>query len=248
MNVDELKNYIKLNNKTEFILESLGCSKLRQLNNQIRGALPGHKNPNSLCVNLDTLSSVSYDDEINFTGDIITLVENLKGIKFVDALKYLCSILGIEYDNTFVQKEEFINPFDEIFGSAIKIYNGYKYTTEREEQENIFNLFDSEEYIFLPHIKWIKEGILPCAFKKFNIGYDIKSKRIIIPHHKWNGDPDEWVGITGRTTLENYELAIDKNSSNDEVKEYVARTIYNDFICNSKNISYSLLPIRIINP
>jgi DNA primase len=63
-----------------------------------------------------------------------------------------------------------------------------------------------KEYVDLPYIGWVKEGILPFACKRFNIGYSYDRKRIVIPERKWNGDDNEYIGISGRTTIPNYEL------------------------------------------
>ena len=74
----ELKEYIIKNDKIEKILENLGCHKIHSNNLDIRCALPNHNNPNSLSVKKDTLKVVSYDDSIDFVGDIFTLIMQLK--------------------------------------------------------------------------------------------------------------------------------------------------------------------------
>ena len=45
-----------------------------------------------------------------------------------------------------------------------------------------------KEYIDLPYIDWIREGVMPFACKRFNIGYSYDRKRIVIPERKWDGD------------------------------------------------------------
>lgn len=62
------------------------------------------------------------------------------------------------------------------------------------------------EYIDLPHIDWVREGVMPFACKRFNIGYSYDRKRIVIPERKWDGDDNEYIGISGRTTVPNYEM------------------------------------------
>lgn len=54
----------------------------------------------------------------------------------------------------------------------------------------------------LPHQKYIDEGINYLTQMEFQIGYDIKSQRIIYPIHNSYGDI---VSIKGRTILDDYE-------------------------------------------
>jgi DNA primase len=52
----------------------------------------------------------------------------------------------------------------------------------------------------------LKEGILPFTCERFNIGYDVKTKRILIPHRLWCGADNDFVGVIGRTTISNPEI------------------------------------------
>lgn len=202
----QLKEYIKNNSLIVTVLENVGCHKIHETSNQLRCALPNHSNPNSLCVWKDTLAVKSYDDTLTFNGDIFTLIMKLRNISFVDSIRYLHKLLNLPFINVYrnIAKEERINDLSSIFLKAKQV--AHCKDNNKCEELTIFNSLNNEEYLFLPHINWIREGILPKAIKKFNIGYDIKSKRIIIPHRLWYGNDNDWVGITGRTTLKNYEL------------------------------------------
>lgn len=63
-----------------------------------------------------------------------------------------------------------------------------------------------KEYVPLPYIDWVRDGIMPFACERFNIGYSYDRKRIVIPERKWDGGDNEYIGISGRTTVQNYEM------------------------------------------
>lgn len=199
----ELKEYIIQNNKIEDILQQLGCHKIHANESNIRCALPNHENANSLDIKKETLKVISYDDKIDFVGDIFTLIMKLNNVNFPQSLRWLCLILGIPFSKDYKPNDKKSEGLCDIFLKAKKIAQCKTYI---EEEMEIFNSMDAEEYIPLPHIKWVREGILPCACKKFSIAYDLKSRRIIIPHRLWCGEEHDFVGIIGRTTLDNYEL------------------------------------------
>lgn len=198
----ELKEYIIKNDKIILILESLGCHKIHINSLDIRCALPNHNNPNSLSVKKETLKVTSYDESIDFVGDIFTLVMKIRKINFPDSLKWICSILNIPFTKDYkIQKNT--SGLCDIFLKAKKIAQSKSY---QEEEMEVFNSIDIEEYVPLPHVDWIRDGIYPRACERFAIGYDLKSRRIIIPHRLWCGDSNDFVGIMGRTTLKNWEL------------------------------------------
>ena len=43
---------------------------------------------------------------------------------------------------------------------------------------------------------WIREGVMPFACKRFNIGYSYDRKRIVIPERKWDGDDNDYIGTS----------------------------------------------------
>ena len=200
----QLKEYIRDNSLIVTVLESLECHKIHETSGQIRCALPNHNNANSLCIRKDTLSVKSYDDTLSFEGDVFSLIMCIKKVGFVDSMRYLHKLFNLPYINTnakTIAKES--KDLSSVFLRAKQIA---QCKDNRCEELTVFNSLSNEEYLFLPHINWIREGILPKAINRFNIGYDIKSKRIIIPHRLWYGGDNDWVGITGRTTLKNYDL------------------------------------------
>lgn len=202
MDAVDLKSYIIENNKIEDILISLGCHKIKRNNNEIRCALPKHNNPTSVCIKIDTLSVIVYSDSLSSKGDIFTFIMDLNEVKFFDAFKYVHEVLELEM--TFEKKEKPIDKIDvlSVFTNAKSIANAH---FDNFEELEIFSEL-SQEYIFLPHIEWVREGIMPYTCERFNIGYDIRTKRILIPHRLWCGEENDYVGLIGRTTVKNFEL------------------------------------------
>lgn len=59
-------------------------------------------------------------------------------------------------------------------------------------------------YLDLPHISLIHEGIVPNVAKEFDVMYDTRTNRILFPHRYWSSG--DLVGIFGRTTVEQYDV------------------------------------------
>lgn len=201
MDARELKAYIIENNKIEDILIYLGCHKIKKNDKEIRCALPEHHNPTAVSVKLETLSMVVYSDDLDSRGDIYTFIMDLKKMSFIEAIKLLHSILELEYTKTkkeHTEKEDILS----VFKRARAIANAQ---LQKTKELDLFNELN-DEYIFLPHIEWIKEGIMPKTCDKFSIGYDIRTNRILIPHRLWCGGETDYVGVIGRTLVKNAEL------------------------------------------
>ena len=147
-----------------------------------------------------TLSIAIRSADENKHGDIFTLVMSIKKCSFGKANKYLHSVLGLQYSYKKDDKQE-----DKIDPLAIfKKIKRQRYLVDRDVP--IYDESCMKEYTDLPYIGWIREGIMPNACKRFNIGYSYDRKRIVIPERKWDGDDNEYIGISGRTTVPNYEL------------------------------------------
>ena len=91
------------------ILESLDCHNIKESTKEIRCSLPESRNNTSIRVkknfhlSVDIFSRHDFDDfEI---GDIFSLVQYLRDCSLEDSQKYICSIIGCEYDG---KKMEFV--------------------------------------------------------------------------------------------------------------------------------------------
>lgn len=205
MTINELKEYIYKQNKIQFILEQLGCHEIRY--NEKRetwsASQPDGDNPQGINIRnneyLDYRSfsrNVSYDDG----KDLISLIEDIKKLSFIDALKYLHKILGLPFEFTRKEEKKPDKPSpNEVFRKVLR------------SNRNIVNADDihvlDEELLndFEPmlHIDWLREGITNRARERFNICYSYKRKRIVIPIYHWA--TKELVGFNMRTVIPNYE-------------------------------------------
>ena len=209
MNAESLKKYIYDNEKIEFILQALDCHNIQyhSNNNYYSAAFPDGDNPKGIIVNnTEYLNFHSFSREIsNEHKDLITLVEYIKKIPFIDSIKYLHNLLGLEFKSKdfIVKNKPNVNPLW-VFERLI---NNTQYYDCNEIQYLNESLLD--DYIPMLYIGWFREGIMSWSAKKFNIAYSYKNKRIIIPHRSWNNG--RLVGVNARTTVVNAdELGIKK--------------------------------------
>lgn len=199
INANELKEYIIENNCIEQILLSLECHDLCEYQSEWRAALPQGNNKTAICVKKDSLSIAIRSSEENKRGDIFTLIMTIKNISFGNANKYIHKVLGLNYSYSKNKKEDKYDPL-----AIFKKIKRQRYMIDKDIP--IYDETCMKEYIDLPYIDWVREGVLTFACKRFNIGYSYDRKRIVIPERKWDGDDNEYIGISGRTTVANYEL------------------------------------------
>lgn len=208
MNIDanELKDYIIQNNKQTYILESIGCEYIKE---HIKGwscARPCGTNKNAIFLYKDTLKASIFTSDLNRNkqdnnkyGDIYTLIMRVKDVSFGESIKYLHSVLNIKYD---YQKQKTKDKTQD----PLYIFKKVKKCKQIVNKDiDVYDECILKEYSDLIHISWVKDGIMPFAAKRFNIGYSFDHKRIVIPERKWDGDDNDYIGIMGRTTIPMYE-------------------------------------------
>jgi len=206
MTVGELKQYIFKNEKIEFILENIGCHSIKYhpLKEYYSCANYDGDNPTAINVkNNKYLNVVNYTRK-NFdeNADIISLIQHNKKLSFVEAIKYLHRILGLEYKWSKIQKtpEKTSDPLD-IFKRVQSKKRAFVFDTS-----NIKIYDDSTLDVYIPklYIGWFREGIMPWTRKKFGIAYSYRQSRIIIPLRYWL--TGELLGTNARTIHEDAEL------------------------------------------
>ena len=175
------------------------CHSLHEYSSEWRAALPQGTNKTAVCVKKDSLSVTIRNSDGSKRGDIFTLVMTLKNMSFGKANKYLHNVLGLKYSYNKTDKDDKKDPL-----AIFKKIKRKRYVIDKDVP--IYDDSCMKEYIDLPHIDWVREGVMPFACKKFNIGYSYDRKRIVIPERKWDGEENEYIGISGRTTVPNYEL------------------------------------------
>ena len=213
--VQQIKN-ILFNDKDKIItvLEKLNCHKINPYyQNQIRCALPDGETGTSVQIILTDFlpayvySRSGYDSyEIK---DIISLVQFLLKSNFATAIKWLCEILEIEYDDTQVIMRN--------QSETIKLLKKYV----RQDVKPPLNNPMSENFLnkYPLHIvkEWVNEGIEEEIQRKYGIRIDKKRNRWLIPIR----DKDNrLITVKGRSYLPNTkELDIPKYLYYKENKE-----------------------------
>lgn len=202
MTIIQLKEYILENDKIKDILDDLGCHGFKEYNKEYRCGLPNHRSTNNVAINKETLSTKIFTSESQtIRGDIANLIMYVKNISFPKANKYLHELFGLKYTyKNDKLREDRVDPLD-----IFKRVKRKRYIINVDDME-IYDEDIIKEYIQLPYIDWVREGILPFTCEKFKIGYSVYKKRITLPWRWWCGDENDIVGVMGRTTIPCYEI------------------------------------------
>jgi DNA primase len=204
MTINELKEYIYNENKIEYILKQLGCHEIRY-NAQKEywsAAQPDGDNPQGVNIrNNEYLNYRSFSRGIDYEDnkDLISLVEIIKKISFVEALKYLHKILDLPFE--FKKNKD--SPPKKV--DHLNIFKRQLRSKRVVNVDDIHVLDDKllDDFVPMLHIDWLREGIMPWTREKFKLAYSYKHKRVVIPMRYWA--TGELLGFNQRTTVENYE-------------------------------------------
>lgn len=180
-------------------MTSVGCHDIKEYQTEWRAALPQGTNKTAVCIKKDNLSTAIRNSEGTKTGDIYTLVMQLKQLSFGKSVNYIHNVLNIKNTYNNKDKQDRIDP--------LQVFKKVK--RKRHVIEKDIPIYDEscmKEYIDLPYIGWVREGVMPFACKRFNIGYSYDRRRIVIPERKWDGEDDEYIGVCGRTTIPEYKM------------------------------------------
>lgn len=204
MDTTSLKEYIFNNNKVEFVLDKIGCKSIKYHSSKNFYSATNYNGDNTGAVNVYNtkyllIHNWTRESEFNDVSDIISLVQYNKKCSFVDAVKYLHNILGLEL--TPYKKEEKKEKLDPlaIFKNVISRHRAIVDVAEIQAiKEETIN-----DYVPLLYIDWLREGVMPWAAKKFGLAYSYKYHHVVIPIRYWLDGT--LVGFNQRTTVENYE-------------------------------------------
>lgn len=204
MDTTSLKEYIFNNNKVEFVLEKIGCKSIKYHSSKNFYSAANYNGDNTGAVNVYNTKHLlihnwTRENEFDDVSDIISLTQYNKKCSFIDAVKYLHNILGLEL--TPYKKEEKKEKPDPlaVFENAINRHRAIVDVAEIQAiKEEAIN-----DYVPLLYIDWLREGIMPWAAKKFGLAYSYKYHRVVIPIRYWLDGT--LVGFNQRTTVENYE-------------------------------------------
>lgn len=201
-----LKRHIYETNKIEYILKTIGNHHIIYHPNKEYFSCANYDGDNISAINVknnEYLSVVNYtrDKDFGEGSDIITLVQYNKKYSFIEAVKYLHSILGLEYkwQKKPEKPKEKYNPL-EIFE---RIRNRNKYGKVNVDDIHVLDEDLLNDYVPLLHIDWLRDGITEKTRKKFGLMYSYRQKRVIIPMRYWLDG--SLLGTNARTTISNYE-------------------------------------------
>ncbi|MBU5462369.1 hypothetical protein [Lachnoclostridium sp. MSJ-17] len=207
----DVKQYIFENGLIPDVLEKIGCKHIKKVDRIGNNSFYQCSNIDGSKYNAIQVYCNPYINISNFTRniggdnpDIFALIQYNKKLKFYDAFRYLCKILGIEGKT----KDELLKPtkdfdFDNYDNDDIEHEDEEIPRTEQkiDYQSELAN--DIKWYfgcVSMLHESWFREGILPLTRSKFDIRYSYKKNRIVFPiRHYLTGDI---IAISGRTTVD----------------------------------------------
>lgn len=123
----------------------------------------------------------------------------ISGLGFKQILKQMHELLGFNFSFTSTPQSKKVDILD-VFRKAV----GCNHYDKQELTPIDESALDNSNYLKLPHINLIREGITPKVQEEFGVMYDVKSQRILFPHKHWS--TGELLGIFGRTTIEEWDI------------------------------------------
>lgn len=176
------------------LLESAGFLNIRENGDEFRCQYDECHTNGGVQVKINTLKANCYS--LNFFGDIITLIQEKLSMKFIDTLKWICSVLGI--DGAEVKRKNIVLPFGGYYKNIKQEVYDFSYNTY---SEGILNAYGN-----IPSMRFLDDGISIDTQLKYNVGYDVITNRITIPWRNANG---EIIGIMGRINLNTEDIPDD---------------------------------------
>jgi len=201
MKASELKEYLSGNHeRISKVMEALGIHRIWETGDELRGAPPESDNHTAISVNVDTLFCSYYKSGEAFRGDIISLAELLRKESFKESIRFIGNLFGLSTSG--FRKSNKVDPLQRFRD----ISKRSKPVTDLDEVEVAkFGMEPLRDFVMVPHVSLLYEGITPQTSEVFKVGYDPKMDRIIFPHFSYD-DAGSIVGITGRTTRSAHEI------------------------------------------
>ena len=207
MTAIELKEYVRNNDKIEYILNDLGCTKIvfHPEKEFYSACQPDGNNSMGVVVKkCKDLNYYSYSRNIHIEEgkDIFNLIQDIKHIKFAEAIKYTHKLLGLEYKYTPYNKQLDKPKYDPL--AVFKKADCKKrYICDVSEIKYLDEDVLDDFYPGI-HIDLFREGIIKKTIEKFHLGYSYKWKRTIFPHYYWL--TGQLMGYNARTSVEDFDL------------------------------------------
>ena len=188
-----LKEYIYENNLIAVILESIGCHHIKEKEHFFQCCNKDGDNPTAICVyKNESLNVVNYTRNITSkkSADLFDLVCFHEDLTFFEGLKYVCSVIGIEY----------YHDFTEDIPESLLLTQLILDMSESKEENHDKPLKPINPHILSYYKNYVNDmffndNISYETQQEFNIGYDEQTNRITIPIFSEIGD---LVGVKGR--------------------------------------------------
>lgn len=170
------------------LLEDIGYENIRTIpsRNELRFARERGSNPTSMKFSTDTLKYVCFST--GERGDVFSLVMDVLGYTFPEALKYIADFLNLS-EEVKSSKTKIIQPFGGFYRKIAKEENTPEFSMET------YNDSVLKEYRGYKNLLFFRDGIDFDTQESFDVGYDFATNRITIPEYTLNG---ELCGIMGR--------------------------------------------------
>lgn len=192
MDICELKNEISSDyNNIRIILEKIECNRISENKKEFRCAKNKYDSNSTRVVvkKNEGLTSKIYDIETT-KGDIFTIIMKIKNCSLRDSLKICCNALGLNFNNMNNYKPK----------KRKKAFGGFYSSNKNNQIENmtLLKIYDDNElnlFINKGNILFFEDGIHYDIQTIFNIMYDDKTNRIVVP---WRDFLGRIVGFMGR--------------------------------------------------
>lgn len=195
MTTHDIKEYIIINDKIEYVLEELRCHNIKSHDNcrYFTAGFPNGDNKKGFTIYTDNLYVDSNTKNIKDkygNSDIISLVVFIRDTYFSNAIKWLCDILGLDY---YSEEAEDI-PLSLQLTSLLMDMN--EDTIESDDialkpiNENIL-----DTYCKCGNELFYNDGVSYKTQREFEIGLDLDSGRITVPIRD---EISTLVGVKGR--------------------------------------------------
>lgn len=203
--LQEIKQRILDEDKIDRILEAIGCEYIHPSGDRMEAQLPERfhsDNKRAVQVKFNQNLTSSIRNRADFEGgDIYSLVSyvhhDIRGGKeaykkdLSNAKRFICETLGwtefLKGNSLTRTKKDYVAPLKAIMRDKQR---------HREIKPNpVLPEEILDEFLPLPSLDWIKEGISYQTQKMYGVGFDLESKRITIPMRNRFG---QLVGVKGR--------------------------------------------------
>lgn len=206
-----IKKRIITENRIEEILFKAGCENIKEKSNRYESMLPDKfesDNSRGLQVYLNESLTCKIRNRTFLGSDIFDLIsyivfEKSEALDMRNCLpkskRWICEQLGY---HEYLSGEQVI-VFDDPLSWLKDIKKNRSKSFLEVKENKVLSDNSLERFVMLPHVALIQEGIEYNIQVEFQVGFDLRSERIIFPIHNSYG---AIVSIKGRTTDPDYKV------------------------------------------